>query len=228
MSPDKAKILIIEDEKDLTKLLKYNLEKEGQQVLVALDGVAGLSEFQKEQPDLVILDLMLPKMDGLQVCRAIRKESSAPIIMLTAKKEETDRIVGLEMGADDYITKPFSIRELVARVKAILRRVSPTEEQKGKGTHLGSLRIDFERHEVRVNSQEVPLSPREFQFLKLLVEAEGRVLSRNQLVETVWKAEAEIDTRTVDQHIARLRRKLGPEGDRIVTVKSVGYRIRWD
>jgi DNA-binding response OmpR family regulator len=228
MKPGKATILIIEDEKDLAKLLKYNLEKEGQEVLTASDGAAGLSEFEKERPDLVILDLMLPKMDGLQVCRAIRKDSSTPIIMLTAKREETDRIVGLEMGADDYVTKPFSIRELVARVKAILRRTSPVAQKGEETRHLGELRIDFERHEVKVAGQEMTLSPREFQFLKLLVEVEGRVLSRNQLVETVWKPQAEIDARTVDQHIARLRRKLGAEGDRIITVKNIGYRIRWD
>jgi DNA-binding response OmpR family regulator len=228
MSPDKATILIIEDEKDISRLLKYNLEKEGHEVLTALDGVVGLSEFEKESPDLVILDLMLPKMDGLQVCRAIRKESSTPIIMLTAKREETDRIVGLELGADDYVTKPFSLRELMARVKALLRRVAPPRNRGTGAGHLGTLEIDFERHEVRVNQKEAALSPREFEFLKLLIEAEGRVLSRNQLVEMVWAPQAEIDARTVDQHIARLRKKLGSEGFRIVTVKTIGYRIRWD
>ena len=189
-----------------------------------------MAHFQKDKPDLVILDLMLPKMSGLEVCRAIRQEGSTPIIMLTAKREETDRIVGLEMGADDYVTKPFSVRELMARVRAVLRRLEPPRGEKTQEARIGSLRMNFEKYEVRVGDKEVALSPKEFEFLKLLIQAQGKVLSRDRLLETVWGADQsmEIDTRTVDQHVARLRRKLGAEGERIVTVKNAGYKIKWD
>jgi DNA-binding response OmpR family regulator len=226
----KRKILVIEDEKDIAKLLKYNLEKEGHEVAVALDGAAGISHFRKDKPDLVILDLMLPRMSGLEVCRSIRQEDSTPIIMLTAKREEADRIVGLELGADDYVTKPFSVRELMARVGAVFRRLEPARPGESGAARVGSLQMNFEKYEVRVGSKEVALSPKEFEFLKLLVQARGRVLSRDRLLETVWGADQsmEIDTRTVDQHVARLRRKLGVEGERIVTVKNAGYKVKWD
>ena len=220
------KILIIEDEKDLVKLLKYNLEKEGYQVVVALDGEAGLAQFRKEKPQLILLDVMLPKMHGYEVCKAVRLESKIPILMLTAKREEVDKILGLELGADDYVTKPFSVREVLARVKAILRR-TPGQEAVNSSLRLGKLEIDMDRYEVRVAGKDLSLSTKEFDLLKCLIQAQGRVLTREQLLEKVWGVEksADIDTRTIDQHVARLRDKLGPEADAVSTVKNVGYKF---
>ncbi len=221
-----SRVLIIEDEKDIVRLLKYNLEKEGYTVLSAHDGEAGLALAKKEKPDLILLDLMLPKLDGMQVCRAIRQESQVPIIMLTAKKEEIDRIVGLELGADDYVLKPFSVRELLARVKTILRRTRPIEERE-KAFHVGQIAVDFARYTVQVKGKPVSLSAKEFEFLKILIQSNGKALTRDQLLEKVWGHEPsmEIDTRTIDQHIARLRDKLGPEAERVITVKNIGYRF---
>src|SRR5258706_11328768 len=221
-----SRILIIEDEKDIVRLLKYNLEKEGYTALAALDGEAGLDLARKEKPDLIILDLMLQKLDGMQVCPPIRQDSQVPIIMLTAKKEEIDRIVGLELGADDYVTKPFSVRELLARIKTILRRTRP----EAKGDHVfkaGSLETDFSRYTVTVKGKPVALSSKEFEFLKILIQANGKALTRDHLLEQVWGHDPsfEIDTRTIDQHIARLRDKLGSETKRVITVKNVGYRF---
>jgi DNA-binding response OmpR family regulator len=225
----KEKILIVEDEKDLVKILKYNLEKEGYRPFIAYDGEAGLALFRKEKPDLVLLDLMLPKMDGFEFCKVVRQESQAPILMLTAKTEEVDRVLGLELGADDYVTKPYSVREVLARVKAILRRAGGAEEEK-KFTRAGDLEVDLERYVVKVKGQVVTLSSKEFEFLKCLLSAKGKVLTRDQLLERVWGYDSamEIDTRTVDQHIARLREKLGTESKRVVTVKNVGYRLKLD
>jgi DNA-binding response OmpR family regulator len=223
------KILIVEDEKDLVKILRYNLEKEGYKVKHANDGETGLAVFRKESPDLVILDIMLPKLDGFEFCKIVRQSSKTPIIILTAKKDEVDRVLGLEMGADDYVTKPFSVREILARVKGILRRVS----EKGDMPSLiraGQLEIDLERYETRVNGKPVTLSSKEFEFIKCLILANGRALTRDQLMEKVWGYDksADIDTRTIDQHIARLREKLSSEADRIITVKNVGYRFKND
>ncbi|MFA5975229.1 MAG: response regulator transcription factor [Elusimicrobiota bacterium] len=220
------RILIVEDEKDIAKLLRYNLEKEGYETFPAADGETGLSLARKEKPDLIILDLMLPKMDGIEVCRILRQESRVPIIMLTAKKEELDRVLGLEIGADDYITKPFSVRELLARVKAILRRAQTTDSPEN-AVQVGSLVIDFTRYTITLKGKPVQLSTKEFEFLKILVEANGKVLSRDQLLERVWGYDRsfDIDTRTIDQHIARLRDKLGSEAGRIITVKNIGYRF---
>ncbi len=225
----KEKILIVEDEKDLVKILKYNLEKEGYRVVVSTDGEAGLAAFRKEKPGLVILDVMLPKLDGFDFCKIVRQESKVPILMLTAKTEEVDRILGLELGADDYVTKPYSVREVLARVKAILRRVSDSEGEKSF-VRAGELEVDLERYVVKVKGEQVQLSSKEFEFLKCLLGAKGRVLTRDQLLERVWGYDdgMQIDTRTVDQHIARLREKLGIESPRIVTVKNVGYRIKID
>jgi DNA-binding response OmpR family regulator len=222
-----ARILVIEDQKDLQQLLKYNFEKESHHVLLAGDGEAGLALARREKPDLVILDLMLPKLDGMTVCRTLRQESQVPIVMLTAKKEEVDRVLGLELGADDYVTKPFSVRELLARVKTILRRSQGGEGPPAPAARYGALTIDFERYTVTVKGKPVPLSTKEFEFLKTLVQAAGRALHRDQLLEKVWGHEPslEIDTRTIDQHIARLRDKLGSEAKRIITVKSIGYRF---
>jgi DNA-binding response OmpR family regulator len=221
-----ARILIIEDEKDITRLLKFNLEKEGYTTLAAHDGEAGFRLARAEKPDLIILDLMLPKLDGREVCREIRKESQVPILMLTAKKEELDRILGLELGADDYMTKPFSVRELVARVKAILRRTRPPA-QGDDAVKAGQMEVDFNRYTVTVRGKPVAVSSKEFQFLKILIQANGKAMTRDMLLEQVWGHDPafEIDTRTIDQHIARLREKLGAEAMRIITVKNVGYRF---
>ena len=225
----KEKILIVEDEKDLARLLKYNLEKELYRVVAAHDGEAGLAAFRKEKPDLIILDILLPKLDGFEFCKAVRQESRVPILMLTAKSEEFDRVLGLELGADDYMTKPYSVRELLARIKAILRRVAAPEEEK-RFVRAGGLEVDLDRYVTMVEGQTVALSSKEFEFLKCLIAAKGRVLTRDQLLERVWGYDQslQIDTRTVDQHIARLREKLGAESKRVVTVKNVGYRIKLD
>jgi len=226
------KILVVEDEKDLVRLIKYNFEKEGYIVRSAGDGEAGLAAARREAPNLIILDIMLPKMDGIQVCRELRQESQTPVLFLTAKKTEIDRILGLKLGADDYVTKPFSVGELLARVEAILRRV---KDPTGAATNdevfrAGELEVDPDRHEVRVQGQVASLTPKEFEFLSLLFKADGKVLSRDTLLERIWGYDRsmEIDTRTVDQHIARLRKKLGAEGKRIVTVPTAGYRIKQD
>jgi len=222
------KILIIEDEKDLVKVLKYNLQKEGYLVISSYDGADGLERFRKEKPDLVILDLMLPKMDGYEFCKIVRGESQAPIIMLTAKKEEADRVIGLEIGADDYITKPFSVRELLARIKTILRR----REVKTDKTVLraGGIEMDLDTYEVHVKGKRTALSSKEFELLKHLLSARGKVITREQLLERVWgvNESMEIETRTVDQHVARLRKRMGKEAERILTIKNVGYRLKTD
>jgi DNA-binding response OmpR family regulator len=223
------KILIVEDEKDLIKVLKYNLEKEGYKTIIAQNGEAGLTAFKKEKPDLVLLDVMLPKLDGFEFCRIVRKDSKTPIIMLTAKIEEVDRVLGLELGADDYVTKPFSVRELLARIRAIFRRSQQPAEEKTV-VRAGELEIDLERYTVAVAKEPVKLSSKEFEFLRCLVQAQGKVLSRDHLLEKIWGYDRgmDIDTRTVDQHIARLREKLGSEAGRILTIKNVGYRFDAD
>lgn len=225
----KERILVIEDEKDLAKLLRYNLEKDGYRVFVAYDGEAGLALFRKEKPDMVLLDIMLPKLDGFEICKIIRQEFKTPVLMLTAKTDEVDRVLGLELGADDYVTKPFSVREVMARVKAILRRSGGGAVEKSF-VQVGDLEIDLERYVTKVKGQSVTLSSKEFEFLKYLVNSKGKVLTRGQLLEKVWGYDdsLEIDTRTIDQHIARLREKLGKESVRIITVKNVGYRINLD
>lgn len=226
------KLLVVEDEKDLVRLIKYNFEKEGHKVVAAHDGESGLALARKEKPDLIILDIMLPKMDGLEFCRTIRGESQVPILFLTAKKSEVDRILGLKLGADDYVTKPFSVGELIARVEAVLRRsgAAAAKEPVAAVLRAGELEVDSERHEVRVKGKPATLTPKEFEFLRLLFRADGKVLSRDILLERIWGYDKsiEIDTRTVDQHIARLRKKLKSEGSRILTVTNAGYRIKLD
>ncbi len=225
----KKKILVVEDDKDLVKILKYNLEKEEYQVFVSYDGEAGLATFRKERPSLVILDVMMPKMDGYQLCRTIRQESKVPILILSAKKEDIDKILGLELGADDYVTKPFSVREVVARIRAFARRI-PDQQKQPSLARAGNLEIHFDKYQVLVQGSPIRLSPKEFEFVKCLAEAQGRPLSREQLIEKIWGNESamNIDTRTVDQHVARLRIKLGTEGKKIVTVPNVGYRFQND
>ncbi|MBI3553618.1 MAG: response regulator transcription factor [Elusimicrobia bacterium] len=222
-------ILIVEDEKPLVKILKYNMEKEGWRAVSCDDGEKGLDAFKRERPDLVILDLMLPKLDGFEFCRRVRSQSKTPILMLTARKEEVDSILGLELGADDYVTKPFSVRELTARIKAILRRTGAGEAS-AAGLRAGGIELDAERYETRIKGKSVALSTKEFELLKCLLEAGGRALTREQLLEKVWGYEKglELDTRTVDQHVKRLREKLGSEANRVLTVKNVGYRLKED
>lgn len=226
----REKILIVEDEKDIVKMLEYNLKKEGFKILSARDGESAVNLSGKEHPDLVLLDLMLPGIDGIEVCKRLkseRKTASIPIIMLTAKSQESDKIVGLELGADDYVTKPFSPRELIARIKAVLRRV----EEKGKLPDMlktGDMIVDLSKIAVTIKGKPVELTSKEFELLKTLIKARGRVLSRDHLLDTIWGFDhaAEIQTRTVDVHVRTLRKKLKTEAKRIVTVKNYGYRFK--
>ncbi len=221
------KAIIIEDERDLAELVAFNLEKEGWKTAIALDGRSGLELVNAELPDLVILDLMLPELGGIEVCRAIRRHertTAIPIIMVTAKGEEIDRVVGFEVGADDYLVKPFSTRELLLRIKAILRRSSqPVQEE--KLICRGELTIDPDRHRVTVGTQEINLTSTEFKLLQTLAERTGRMQGREQLLRDVWGYSSTADTRTVDTHITRLRNKLGDAGEMIRTVRGFGYKM---
>jgi two-component system phosphate regulon response regulator PhoB len=219
------KILIIEDERDVADLLSLTLRKAGFRISTAPDGAAGLQKGRDDRPDFIILDLMLPKMSGLEVCKILKSDTATshiPILMLTAKAEEIDRIVGLEFGADDYVTKPFSPREIVLRIRAILRRGQMADES----LKAGPISIDPARHEVRVNGKQVHLTSLEFKLLRTLMQRRGRVQDRDRLLNEVWGYESVIDTRTVDTHVRRLREKLGPAGDVIETVRGFGYRLR--
>ena len=204
------------------------LRREGYEVFVATDGNAAISEFDKHGPDLVLLDLMLPGISGTEVCRIIRGKSSVPIIMLTAKDGEVDKVVGLELGADDYVTKPFSSRELVARMRAVLRRLGDSEELLPPTIEAGSVRIDIERHVVSVRGENITMPLKEFDLLEFLVRNSGRVLTRNQLIDRVWGADYVGDTKTLDVHIKRLRAKIeiDPSNPRhINTVRGLGYKF---
>jgi phosphate regulon transcriptional regulator PhoB len=223
-----SRVLIVEDEADIRDLLAFHLEREGYQVSTSRTGADALRHVKASPPDLILLDIMLPELDGLEVCRRLRREAATaalPIVMLTAKGDEVDRVLGLELGADDYIVKPFSPKEVVARVRAVLRRARPPAGAERIVT--GRLSIDPGRHIVSVGERPVQLTPKEFDLLRALAEAEGRVLSREFLLDRVWgyAAASEIESRTVDVHVRRLRVKLGGEGQRISTVKSVGYRL---
>ena len=224
----KEKILIVEDDKDISRLVEYNLAKGQYRTVRAADGETALNMAKKDLPDLIILDIMLPKMDGLEVCRALKRDSKTaaiPILMLTAKAEEVDKIVGLEMGADDYVTKPFSPRELVARVGSILRRARPAPA--GEIFRQGTLEVDFAKYSAKFKGEPVDMTTKEFGLLKALIDARGRALSREYLLETVWGYDrsADLETRTVDAHITHLRKKLKSIAKRIVTVKGIGYRL---
>jgi phosphate regulon transcriptional regulator PhoB len=226
-----AEVLVVEDEPDIRALIVHHLTRDGFRCRAVGSGADALSRVKAAPPDLVVLDLMLPGMDGLEVCRRLRgapATAGVPIIMLTAKADEVDRVVGLEMGADDYVVKPFSPKELVARVRAVLRRARPGET--GRPLGAGSVSLDTARHVVTVAGQPVELTPKEFDLLRALLEAAGRVLSREHLLNRVWGyAHAdEIESRTVDVHIRRLRAKLGQEERRIATIKGVGYRFETD
>ena len=223
-------ILIVEDEKDIVKMLDYNLKKEGYKVIFADDGEDALDAAKAKQPDLILLDLMLPGLDGLDVCKELkneRKTKSIPVIMLTAKAQESDKIVGLELGADDYVTKPFSPRELMARIKAVLRR---GKEKLPEVMKIGDLGLDFSKIEVTVKDKPVELTAKEFELLKTLIQAKGRVLSRDYLLDNVWgfNHAIEIQTRTVDVHVRTLRKKLKSAAKYIITVKNYGYRFEYE
>ncbi len=218
------RILIVEDEINIATPVKTYLERAGFDVAHALTGTAALRMLEETPPNLVVLDLNLPDIDGLEVCRRIRALSQVPIIMVTARDDDIDKIVGLEVGADDYLTKPFNVRELVARVKAILRRAPVTARQVGGILTHGAVSIDRSRHEVRVADELVQLAPKEFDLLWALLEERGHVLTRDQLLENVWGYSFAGDTRTVDVHVRQLRRKLG-DACPIVTVWGVGYKV---
>jgi len=224
-------VLVVEDEPDIRRLVVLHLERDGFRCRTAASGSEALRAVKAAIPDLIILDLMLPGVDGLEVCRQLRRDTSTasiPIIMLTAKTDEVDRIVGLEMGADDYVVKPFSPKELVARVRAVLRRSHP--DQAAPVLTVGPITLDAARHAVSLNGRPIVLTPKEFDLLQALLESTGRVLSREYLLNRVWGyARADvIESRTVDVHVRRLRAKLGDAGSRITTVKSVGYRLETD
>lgn len=225
----KTKILLVDDEKTLVKALKFNLEKEGFQVEEAFDGEEALKKAFEVNPDIIILDLMLPGLDGFEVCREIRKKKEIPIIMLTAKGEDIDKVLGLELGADDYMTKPFNPRELVARIKAILRRSSSRNTELRKQIQIGSLWIDLLQHRVRLKGREIDLTAKEFALLSLLASNAGRVYSRDQLLAQIWGYDYFGDARTVDVHIRHLREKIekDPGNPRmILTVWGTGYKFR--
>jgi two-component system phosphate regulon response regulator PhoB len=226
-------VLVIEDEPDIRDLLAFHLEREGYTVTKSSDGAEGLRLARSAPPDLILLDLMLPAMDGLEVCRRLRQDPATqgvPLVMLTARGDEVDRVLGLELGADDYVVKPFSPREVVARVRAVLRRSRPAAAGSTTPMTVGPLQIDAAAHIVSVDGVAVNLTRREFDLLRALVEAQGRVLSREFLLDHVWgyTAAGEIESRTVDVHVRRLRQKLGRAGQLIGTVTGVGYRLERD
>jgi len=224
-----ARILVVEDEEALADTVRYNLEREGYAVSVATDGRRAIERFRSDPPSLVVLDLMLPELSGLDVCRMIRAESDVPIIMVTAKDSEADKVTGLELGADDYVTKPFSVRELISRVRANLRRVRPQAVPPAEEVLAGGpVRMDVARHEVTVRGETVALPPKEFELLEALLRRRGRLLTREFLIEEVWGADYYGDTRTLDVHVKRLRRKVEHDPHHpvhLVTVRGLGYKF---
>lgn len=231
----REKVLVVEDDPAIREALTYNLGREGYEVFLARDGAEALSMARSAKPDLVVLDLMLPEIDGFDVTRILRKESSVPILMLTARDDEIDRVLGLELGADDYLTKPFSMRELLARVKAMLRRVRigkeeavPAKSTKEKTLITGNLQINSTRHEARLDTDVLDLKPKEYDLLLFFMQNQGQVFSRDQLLQQVWGWEFSGGSRTVDVHVRWLRSKIekDPENPvRLVTVRGVGYRF---
>src|SRR6478735_629348 len=235
-----ARVLVVEDEPNLNDLITQLLRQEGHEVFQASDGEQGLNAVNALQPDLIILDWMLPKLDGLVVCRRIREHHITPIIMLTAKAEEADMILGLEVGADDYVTKPFSNRELLARVRSTLRRqdlnreatsqppgAEPAQEDTGDLV-AGPIRVNADQRAAFLHDEEIELTPKEFDLLMLFVQNPGRAFSRDYLLERVWGDDVFVTDRTVDTHVQRLRKKLGDESDMIRTVWGVGYKLQRD
>jgi len=225
----KERILVVEDDKHISRLVRYNLGKAGFDTIAAGDGQEALEALDRHGVDLVILDIMLPKIDGLEVLKRLKqldKLKNIPVLMLTAKAEEVDRVVGLELGADDYVTKPFSPRELVLRVKAVLKRGKSAEATPKEIIEKGDLFVDIARHRVSVKNKEVELTNKEFQLLLTLIQRQGRIQSRDRLLEDIWDIHSDVYTRTVDTHIKRLREKLGRMGVCIETVRGMGYRFR--
>jgi two-component system response regulator RegX3 len=223
-----TRILVVEDEVSFSDPLSYLLRKEGYEVSVAENGNDALVEFDSAGADLVLLDLMLPGLSGVDVCRSLRQRSAVPIIMLTAKDSEIDKVVGLELGADDYVTKPYSSRELLARIKAVLRRLSEPEELLPTTLEAGPVRMDVERHVVTVGGAATQLPLKEFELLEMLLRNTGRVLTRMQLIDRVWGSDYVGDTKTLDVHVKRLRAKVEPDPatpKHIVTVRGLGYKF---
>lgn len=223
-----TRVLVVEDEESFSDALSYMLKKEGFEVAVAPGGDAALEEFDRAGADLVLLDLMLPGLPGTEVCRQLRQRSKVPVIMLTAKDSEVDKVVGLELGADDYVTKPFSSRELVARIRAVLRRGSEPTELSPSILEAGPVRMDVERHVVSVNGETVRLPLKEFELLELLLRNAGRVLTRAQLIDRIWGADYVGDTKTLDVHVKRLRAKIEPDPTSptyLLTVRGLGYKF---
>ncbi len=227
-----GKVLVVDDEEHIVELIKFNLEGNGYEVVEAYDGIKAIELSKEEKVDIVILDLMLPGVGGIEVCRSLRKNPDTekiPIIMLTARSEETDKVLGLEIGADDYITKPFSVRELIARMKAVLRRSSDNKKEAKKVIKINDIIIDIEKHEVTRNNDKIELTLKEFELLRILAENRGKVLSRNMLLDEVWGYDYFGETRTVDVHIRHLRKKI-EETDKspkyIETIRGVGYKMK--
>lgn len=224
----KPKILVVDDEPDALEVLGFKLREAGCTPVFAADGEKALAAVRADPPDLIVLDLMLPKVDGLEVCKILRRDPETvaiPILMLTARAAEMDRVIGLELGADDYVTKPYSPRELVLRIRKLLKRAQTPEDVK-EHVHLGPLEIDVSRHTVKIAGQPVTLTATEFNLLTLLARRRGRVQTRERLLQDVWGYDAAIDTRTVDTHMRRLREKVGPIAESLETIRGVGYRYR--
>ena len=223
-----TRILVVEDEESFSDALSYMLRKEGFEVAVAATGPDGLAEFSRAGADLVLLDLMLPGLSGVEVCRELRLTSDVPVIMLTAKDSEVDKVVGLEIGADDYVTKPFSTRELLARIRAVLRRRGQPEELASAVLEAGPVRMDVDRHVVSVNGDPVAMPLKEFELLEFLLRNSGRVLTRGQLIDRIWGSDYVGDTKTLDVHVKRLRAKIEPEPTKptyLLTVRGLGYKF---
>jgi two-component system, OmpR family, response regulator RegX3 len=223
------RILLVEDEEPLAESVRYSLEREGFEVVLAADGRRAIEKFRTHEPDLVVLDLMLPEMSGLDVCRAIRADSTVPIVMVTAKDSEADKVAGLELGADDYVTKPFSVRELISRVRAHLRRAKMGIELPPEDVlEAGPIRMDVARHEVHVDGISIAFPPKEFELLEAFLRRRGRLLTREFLIEEIWGADYVGDTKTLDVHVKRVRRKIEPdphEPVHLVTVRGLGYKF---
>jgi two-component system response regulator RegX3 len=223
-----TRVLVVEDEESFSDALSYMLRREGFEVEVAATGTEGITAFERGGADLVLLDLMLPGMSGTEVCRTLRSRSSVPIIMVTARDSEVDKVVGLEIGADDYVTKPFSSRELIARIRAVMRRGGEPEELVTNTVEAGPVRMDVERHVVTVDGRMIAMPLKEFDLLELLLRNAGRVLTRGQLIDRVWGSDYVGDTKTLDVHVKRLRAKIEPDPGNpkyLVTVRGLGYKF---
>jgi two-component system response regulator RegX3 len=223
-----TRVLVIEDEESFRDALQFMLSREGFDVVLAADGAEGIKQFDAKNPDIVLLDLMLPEVSGTEVCKYIRTKSNTPVIMLTAKDTEIDKVVGLELGADDYVTKPFSTRELLARIKAVLRRGSDLDLESVGAVEGGPIRMDVERHALSVNGEAVSMPLKEFELLEFLMRNSGRVLTRGQLMDRIWGSDYVGDGKTLDVHVKRIRSKIEPDPANpvyLTTVRGLGYRF---